>query len=53
MFIKYIFHKNQKCAPQTGVNIKKVTSISENENFEILIEFLNSNQFTESKNIEI
>ena len=38
MFIKYIFHKNQKCAPQTGVNIKKVTSISENENFEILIE---------------
>ena len=36
MFIKYIFHKNQKCAPQMGVNIYKVTSISKNENFEIL-----------------
>ena len=36
MFIKYIFHK--KKMPQMGVNIYKVTSISENENFEILIE---------------
>ena len=38
MFIKYIFHKNQKCAPQMGVNISKVDRIRENENFEILIE---------------
>ena len=36
MFIKWIFHK--KKMPQMGVNIYKVTSISENENFEILIE---------------
>ena len=41
-----------------GVNIQKVTSKSENENFEIfielgIIEFQNLNQFTESKNIEI
>jgi len=31
MFTKYIFHKNQKFAPQ-------ITSKSENENFEILFE---------------
>ena len=36
MFIKYIFHKNQKFAPQMGV--KKIISKSENENFEILFE---------------
>ena len=63
MFTKYIFHKNQKCSPQMGVNIYKVTSISKNENFEILNdmnwyhsnqnEFLNLNQFTGSKKIEI
>ena len=37
MFIKFIFHKNQK-SNQMGIYILKVTSISENENFEILIE---------------
>ena len=36
MFTKYIFHKNQKFAPQMGV--KKIISKSENENFEILFE---------------
>ena len=52
MFIRYIFHKIQKCAPQMGSNVIKVTSISENEKFEKFIklgfEFLNWNQFTES-----
>jgi len=37
MFIKYIFHKIQKYAPQMGSNIIKVTSISEKEKFEKFI----------------
>ena len=36
MFIEYIFHKIQKCAPEMGFNDKKITSVSGNENFDNL-----------------
>ena len=37
IFIKYIFHKNQKCAPQMEFNDKKSIVLAKKKNLTILI----------------